>query len=527
MPPEYRYRSLSDSGAVLTETDITDYFRLYTLDVTMNAEEGSVAQSTIFADDPDGDLDVTGHRRLRIVEDTATGSNTTIWVGYTAARRYHRGDSTRTTVSRAVDIDIVDVNSILARRIFDRASADRPAETDVARGQWLLGTEEAQLIDDDLYFNTQGAVAMDAVDYQGQTVENVLNDMAQQSGKNYFVWYNDATNQYSLYYDFANGSNYTSPLRLTNVLSEVDNSLTFAISQDTELSRSPDRVYSGAYLSYDGGAIYTQRETTADTFARRDASMPGENVKTATKARARASRYLASIATEEDVITTTVLLPAAKQGFLMQGMRVQFKATHLPGYESYVFLRALNRSVRQASEEFYEVKLELSTTSTALSCTQTDYGSFYPLGGSGNTPNPSGGNVLYLRPGVDYATTPTPGHEGRWHFPTYGAGGSGTTDRAETGYSNRVRSIVEGEGVITVHTSAIGGAIAMVAILQHADPGAPNGQVTDETQTGESGDDFVFEVSSHGGVNCTHWVDVYELAEPGLEWGYSGTDWSA
>ena len=528
MPPQYKYRSLADSsGPALTETDLTDYFRLYTLDVAMNAEEGSVAQSTVFADDPDGDLDITGHRRFRITESTATGSNTTIWVGYTAARRYHRGDSTRTGVARAVDIDLVDVNSIIARRIFDRSQANRPAETDVARITWLLTTEETQLIDDATFFSSSNAVAMDAVDYRGQSVENVLNDCAQQSGKNYFIWYNDDTNQYSLFYDFADAEVYTSPLRLTNVASEVDGSLTFAISIETELSRSPDRVYSGAYLEYDGGTVYEQKTATANSFARRDAVMPAENVKTQAKATARAQRYLNDMDSEEDVITTSVILPAAKVNFLMQGMRVQFKATHLPGYTDYTYLRLLNRSVRQLSEEFYEVKCELSSAGApglpGEACVsdyeETPAGFYPPL----NTNITDSDAVVYWgRPGTPAPFVPTPGHVGGTHFPEYGAGGS--PDYQGDCTLAYFRIMVVGDGTLEIETAQYGGSgRALTATLVHQDPA----ETTDESQSGTTGDTFTFNVSTHGGTSCIHYVDISDTgAVCGGKFGFAGATWT-
>ena len=358
MPPQYTVRGAND--AMSESTDITDYFRLYTLDVAMNAEEGSVAQSTVTADDVLGDLTIGGHRGFVITESSATGSNTRIYTGYTAERRYRRGESTRTGVSREIEIDLVDINSVLSRRVMVGNDANRPAETDVARVQWLVSTNEASIIDDTEFLSTANPVAMDAVDYRGQRLSDVIDDCAQQSGKNYFVWFNERVSNFSLYYDFASSAVYSSPLRLTNVLSEVDDTWTFAISQDTQLSRSPDRVFSGAYLDYDGGTVYEHKTATTNAFARRDAVMPAENVKSQAKATARAQRYLNDMDTEEDVITTSVILPAAKVNFLMQGMRVQFKASHLPGYDTeYTYLRALNRSVRQLSEEYYEVKLEL------------------------------------------------------------------------------------------------------------------------------------------------------------------------
>lgn len=355
MPPVYRYRTSPGVYA-----DLSSYFRLYQLDVAMNAEEGSVAQSTIVADDPSGDLDIVGLRNFYITESTATSSNTRIYNGYVAERRYKRGESLRTTTARQVEVGLVDLNTILHRRVMVGSGNKRPAETDVARLLWLLGTEEASPLNDTLYVNTSGAVAMDAADYNGQKFSDVIDDLAQASGKNWFAWYREEVNEWSLWYDFASSTSYSSPLRLTNVASEVDSSLTFAISGDTQLSRSPDRVFSGAYVPFDGGVAYEQSTATANNYIRRDAVMPSANVKSLTKATARATRYLGEMDTEEDVITTSVILPAAKVNFLMHGMRVQLKATHLPGYEGYSWARVLNRSVSQISEEFYEVKCEMS-----------------------------------------------------------------------------------------------------------------------------------------------------------------------
>ena len=356
MPPVYKAR---DPAGNITE--ISQYFRELTLDVTTNAEEGSNAQSTVQADDPDGTFDLVGHRIFSVQEDTApaASSNSYIYVGYSAARRISRGPYHRTQAGRVWDIDLVDLNSVLPRRIMDGTDSNRPAETDVARITWLLGTTEAEKIDDSLYFNTSGGVAMDAADYRGQRFDGILDDCGQASGKNWFVWWRQETGQFSLWYDFASSTNYTSIIRLSNVLSDIDNVWTFGIAEDTELQRSPDRVNSGVYLDYDGGHVYEQKIATATAFAQRDASVPAENVKTAAKATARAIRYLGDMDSEDDIITTSFIVPLAKVNFLMQGMRVQFRASHLPGYEAFSWFRALNRTVKQVSEEFYEIKMDL------------------------------------------------------------------------------------------------------------------------------------------------------------------------
>jgi|GEM_PF-4808145 len=504
MAPVYR---LAEVGGKIY-TDISSYFRLYQLDVSMNAEEGSVNQSTIQADDPTGVFDIVGTRRLVISDDTASSSNTRIWDGYVAGRRVHRGDSQLTGTARVWDIDLVDINSLLALRVITGTDANRPAETDVARVQWLYGSNENAHITDSLYLNTSGGVAMDAADYRGQRFNQVLDDCAQASGKNYFVWWREEVAKLSLWYDFASSTSYSSPLRLSNVATDVDSVLTFAISEDTQLSRSPDRVNSGAYLPFDGGAVYVQNTATANSFVRRDANMPSENVKSTAKATARANRYLLEMNTEEDVITTTVQLPAAKVNFIMQGMRVQFKAAHLPGYESYVWARVLNRSVQQVSEEFYDVKMELAPAiaGTAGLCA----GGTYALTAAGTYPpnnslTNNGGIFYYLKPGVVYTVVPEPGHLGGFNFYTLGSGG--TPDFFDRGWGNSMRAIVVGEGSLTIRTAASGGTSTITLRLRH---GPEAGPTTDSTQTGLSGTDFTFAVSSHGGTECVHYVDILD-----------------
>jgi hypothetical protein len=354
----------SDSGEVI---EITDHVRLYEFETTMQAEEGSHGSSMVPVDDPDAELTIGGHRLFYSMESTATGSNQVAYVGYTADRDVHRGPY-QTDVGRVWDVNLVDVNSVLARRILTGSTANRPAETDVARMQWLFGTEEADIIDNITeFFDATGGVAMDAVDYRGQTVEDVANDCANASGKNYFVT-NIGTfaGNFYLWYGFADSELYTSPIRLSNYLPDLDDPLTFAISDDTKLNRDPSRVYSGVYLPYDAGAnaaVYVQSIATANAFALkgRDVQMDGRNIKTAAKATARATRYLGDLDTEEDRITTSFQIPAAQQGFIREGMRVQFRGTHLPGYSTFQWLRVLKRTLKQDSELTFWVTLELST----------------------------------------------------------------------------------------------------------------------------------------------------------------------
>lgn len=351
--------------------DISDRVRAYTFDVSQSAEEGSVSMSQITVDDPDGDLDIVGWRRMFAFETTATSSNTHIFGGWVADKTIHRGPF-RTEAGRVWDVSVADDNSLLEMRILNTPGANRPAETDVQRIQWLTGTPEFSRYGDvTTYVNTSNAKAMDAVDYHGQKMSDVVSDCAQQSGKNYFTFLIEgaAGGLQSLgtafWYGYQDSTLYTSPLRLTNDLADIDNTWTFAIAEDTKLVRDPSRTFSGVYLEYDGGDVYEELASTSINFTRRDVNMSSNNVKSRTKATARAIRYLNDLDEEEDRITTAVYLPAAKIGFLKVGMRVQIKATHLPGYQTvYRYLRVLKRQVlmtSEGSESSWLVTLELGT----------------------------------------------------------------------------------------------------------------------------------------------------------------------
>jgi hypothetical protein len=198
-------------------------------------------------------------------------------------------------------------------------------------------------------------------------------------------------------------------------------------------------------------------------------------------------------------------------------------------------MRAIHRTIRELGPDSYEIALELTTDApvASLSCTNlTETGSYWPLGGSGNTPNLSDGPVYYMRPGIIYPTVPTAGHQGIWHFPNYSAGGSGTVDYMGSCCQNIVRCIVSGDGTMTIHT--VGdlldrGPVLLTAWLSHANPDGSGNYVTDQTQAGiEADDDITFTIDTHGGVNCYHWVDVLDMGpheQCGKGWGFTGMDW--
>lgn len=523
------------------QRDVSARVRANSLSVRINAEEGSVAITTVNLDDPDGDLIVNGLAGLFGSESEVPGTiyDQTFIRGFIADRTVSRGDddtSFRTTDARKWAVNIADQNSLLSRRILLGNDANRPAETDVERVQYLMGTPEMNLIDEEDYIDTSGPVAMDAADYRGQTAFDILNDCAQASGKNFWVMFRpDIGNSYGLWYDFTSSTAYSSDITISNDMADVDGVTCFAASFDSTMVRDPSRVYSGVYMPYDGGAVYRQLASTASNFHARDTTSYSPNVKTAAKANARADRYLASIATEEDRITTSIIVPNAQVQDLKEGHRVQAKFTHFPGYEAFTWMRVLNRTIEQVSEYFYQITVELSAEVvddpvSACDVTPTASGFYGPLGDSGSPPyanvTPANGVIVYGRPGEGTPAYPPNNAAGWttnvWHFPIYGAGGAGTMDQGAPDTLNYVYLYLFGEGTLTIHTTEIT-PLCTYSIYQ------TNGDGFTSTTLGSAipigGSHVVNVTAGNGAYSCWNRIEL-AFAGPSGKFGFNGVDWA-
>jgi hypothetical protein len=160
--------------------------------VGAHAEEGSGWQGVLNVDDPAGDLVMLMHRRIYCVQDAEAAGNQVVGNWFIVDLDVVRMDPWSAT-SRTWIVTMADENSLLSRRIFVGTDNDRPAETDIARIRWMLTTTEMNTVDrDEAFIDTTGAVDMDAVDYLHQKPEQVMSDVSQQSGKNYWIKYSEA-----------------------------------------------------------------------------------------------------------------------------------------------------------------------------------------------------------------------------------------------------------------------------------------------------------------------------------------------
>jgi hypothetical protein len=401
-------RRLIYSDAPGSTIELTAYSRLYQWSATTHAKEGSVSHSTLVIDDPDAIFDFIGHRRVYAYEDTAASSNQVMHNGFIQNAKVSRG-LYRNGTQRIWTLDLADQNVLLHRRLMNGEDANRPAETDVARMSALVGLDdgipmtELNTIDDTLYFHTNDPVEMDAVDYRTQPVgTGYIDDCAQHSGKNYHAWYRENTGEFSLWYGSAASSNWVSTKRLSNILSDVDSTTTFAVGFENEaiLDRDNSRVASGVMLPFDGvasgsntisGTVYVQNQETTDIYAAIDWLAPSLNVKSKDTALARANRYLADAATPDDLIHCFVEVPAVNVNDILAGQLIDARFEHFPLYNVFSTFRILARTVTEISEDptnAYRLDLELSPVTIPAGADQ--YFTSTQIGGCESGPWPEG-----------------------------------------------------------------------------------------------------------------------------------------
>ena len=339
------------------------------------ADQGTVGMSSLDVPDHDGSIAIRGLKRL-YVEDDACVSAGVLWNGYIGTRDVDRGDFV-TGSARTLHVSLVDLNTLLENYIIQDtatpANCKRPAEPDFVRVQWLLSTFLPQVHDHGCVATTQGAM-MDACDYTGQTAGDVLRDCGTKSGRQWFVYYDEAwttdSHKDALFYDDPRSESFTSTLQFSNVPGDADDVTTFEMCSDPQPTqhRSPDRVMSGVYQTYNGGAVM-RRDTdvnldTHNTYYVREKVGASSNTTSADTARDLADRQLLENGSEEDTCSFSVLLPRDKAGLVQAGHRILCRFEHFePEYRAFTWWRIDSLALHQDDPEthdYYRLDIEAS-----------------------------------------------------------------------------------------------------------------------------------------------------------------------
>ena len=344
------------------------------------AENGALGVGGFPIDDPAGSLNLVGLKEVYINETAC--SDVRMWTGFMQDRTITRGTgaspSLITGAERLWDCNLVDLNAVLTFRVFTQASANRPSESVDARMAWLLTTSQMSIVHDNGYIES-APVSLSATDYRQAYPADVLSDMAAASGLFYYIFWDHPSQSTTLAFQHPLLATRVSTLSISNVLSDLS-STCFAPLIDATLNRDPSRVYSGVDVVWATGATYVQNNATENAFFRRDVVYQNARIKTAAVAATVGNQFLNQISTEFDRLTVTIKVPASQVNFIDNGMRINVKFSHLPGYSSGKDVRVALRQVKQDEEssDFYNVYLELITPIV------TDF----QIGGNGGVPLP-------------------------------------------------------------------------------------------------------------------------------------------
>lgn len=513
---------------------------------TQSAELGAVGTFRLALDDEAGTLAIIGQKDFSHTESSCSFTRT--FKGFVGDREYGRDAglerSPHVGAGRGIGISGEDLNATLGFRLINDQLPDvtsvlggkRPSETVAARLTWLMASSFVSGLFIDNGRITSNTTVMDKADYRQQFPGDVLADCAlAATGFNYYVadWGSGA----ELVFRNDNTSTAdTSTLRLSNVLADASG-VTLHPFKDATLRRSPGRVKSKIAYSHAKGTVVVQRAATATAFnGERAGTASNSNVKTDAEAERQAKAELGQLRTEEDIIECTVLVTSAQVNLILAGHRIEAKFSHLnvEGYGSFSWFRVLERNVKPivADAGLYELRLKLSpqeATDAVVACSDlyanTPSATYYPIGGSANTPNPtpSPGVVYYFRPGITYPVVPTPGHQGSWHFPALSAGGLGNIDYGGDCVQNHLILMTVGNGTWTIQTERYAGSLRTLAVSR-----GPNFPSVALVQTIVSGDSVAVTISDAVAGDC---IRVVVIKDPGYacgsKWGWSSAAWVA
>jgi len=361
---------------------------------TSNAD-GQFEAAAVQLDNGDGALTIVAWQPLIATETDC--SNPRVWTGYLYQQTSTRG-AFRVGSSRFVDCEMSDLNVLLNMQPLHGATAKRPAETGTQRLAWLLASEALAGIVYDNGFVDSIPDNFDEADYTDQYAPSVLADLCVSSvtdiGRIFFVYADPTTQQPSLFIKVPTVAVRDSTLRISNVLADAD-SVTFAPSEDSNVVGTAEDIYCGVRFKYKTGEVFAHNTATHNTYFsngfHRIAVYETTRVGSVDTATRHAASFLHLHAGQIDTISCSITLPSTQVNLLTEGMRVQVKFSHLPGYSAFTYMRVARRTVRLNAQAdttlHYDVALELSLKGfTAI-----------PGGGTGGFPAPPPANASVVQ----------------------------------------------------------------------------------------------------------------------------------
>lgn len=326
------------------------------------AHGGEISFAGVTIDDPSGTLTYTAWQEAWFVETACTGRERT-WTGFIGIKNISRGPYVN-GAGRIWDLTLVDQNAVFSFNPITGNDWNRPAETDIVRLAALVGSIylPSSIIEENGAEDfTNNPIAFGEADYRHQYPLDVFTSVAGTSGKDFYAYYDHTGAATSLFYDLNATTLGTSTLRISNVAADYDGTTTFAPLADAVLTQSGENVYSNIDYQYRGGFVVDSRAQTITDFIQRGAIYSTDRVGRRDTAEALAAAFLLAHAAEQDEIAVSVRIPAAKVNLIEQGMGIDVKFSHLPGYTSFTTIKIISRNVVQYDDAWYDLHLVCSS----------------------------------------------------------------------------------------------------------------------------------------------------------------------
>jgi hypothetical protein len=304
------------------------------LEITHRAD-GEASFGGVPFEDPTGTLAIVGHKLFTVEDDECAQPR--LFTGFTTERGIGRDEDRGMFVGglpRLVDVTLVDMNAALGFRQITGSDGNRPAETWAARLTWILGSAYlSEFISSDETWIVTNTTSIEAADYRSAYAKAVLDDLVDRSGGAYvyFAFWDAAASEVRLFFDNDVEDIGDCTLAISNVVADIDSSVTFAPDLVAKLAREPDQQYSDVTLTYDRGAkkLHRYRPSTATAGVRRGDEISRPYTRGLATATAQAEKWLDKHAVETDRITCTIQVPAASVGLIQAGQSIQARFSHL------------------------------------------------------------------------------------------------------------------------------------------------------------------------------------------------------
>lgn len=328
-----------------------------------SAVRGTSASSIVVMDDPGSSLghsgdEIRGHKVLRIDENACPANNRVMYYGLITPREYYREGSLITGVQRKIAVSTQDINTILSFIEIRDTTGNRSEESAADRLAWLIAGDYYPIPLADTGYVDYPHFLMPKADYRGQKPIQVLEDIASHGNFNFWVDYSEASATAFLWFRNSDrSSTYASTLRLSNINSDIDSTLSGGVGATStfkcgpaRLTRDPIDVDSEVTVQHRRGSVTVTDAATEAKFIRRSGTVNNSNLIGVSAAQRVGRNHLAAHDEETDSIATSVELPAANVNDIRGGMLISARFEEFPLYASFSYFRVRERTVRQIKE---------------------------------------------------------------------------------------------------------------------------------------------------------------------------------